>query len=270
MMLSPFLKWAGGKRWFVNNFHSILPLKFDRYIEPFLGGGAVFFHLNPPKAILGDTNKELIDTYKAIRDYWKLVYRYLSTHHKNHSKDYYYLIRNSTPRSIASKAAKFIYLNRTCWNGLYRVNLKGIFNVPKGTKDKVLLDTDNFEAIANLLSKVVLVNDDFEKAIDRAKENDFIFIDPPYTIKHSNNSFIKYNENLFTWTDQLRLAKAIKKASNKGAKIILTNADHISIRYLYKKDFEIFAVKRNSVIAAQPEFRSNCKELIIRSKNVLS
>ena len=138
----PFLKWAGGKRWFVTNHSDLLPQSFNRYIEPFLGSGAVFFHLQPQNALLGDSNKELVDTYRAIKSEWKLVYRYLRAHHTKHSKEYYYQIRKSRPISSASKAARFIYLNRTCWNGLYRVNLSGVFNVPIGTKSTVVFADD--------------------------------------------------------------------------------------------------------------------------------
>jgi DNA adenine methylase len=242
-------------------------LKFNKYIEPFLGSGAVFFHLQPKNALLTDKNKELIVTYEAIKRNWKKVYSELEIHQQKHSQKYYYLIRQSKFNSIYKTAARFIYLNRTCWNGLYRVNLKGDFNVPMGTKDKVLFENDNFDSIAELLANISLQNIDFESAIDTAEENDLIFIDPPYTVKHDNNGFIKYNENLFTWNDQVRLASSIIRADKRGVKIFLTNADNKSVKELYEDNFEILTVKRSSIISANSEFRGHCKELIIRSIN---
>jgi len=135
----PFLKWAGGKRWLVDKHFDLLNVEFDRFIEPFLGSGAVFFRLAPEKAILCDKNSQLIDTYRAIQEDWQQVEKYIKSHHTNHNKEYYYHIRSKNFTTLVEKAAQFIYLNRTCWNGLYRVNLKGQFNVPIGTKKNVVL-----------------------------------------------------------------------------------------------------------------------------------
>lgn len=261
--LTPFLKWAGGKRWFVSNFKDLIPQEFNRYIEPFLGSGAVFFYLCPEKAVLGDSNKELIDTYKAIKEKWKLVYRYLRKHHNNHSKDYYYKIRSSRPRSLASRAARFIYLNRTCWNGLYRVNLKGEFNVPIGTKSTVVFEDDCFDQISKVLQDAELHSTDFEELIDSAKKNDLIFVDPPYTVRHNNNGFIKYNEKLFSWNDQERLHKALERAKSRGAKILGTNAYHDNVINLYDNSFKTLNVKRNSSISSKVDSRKKFDELVI-------
>jgi len=181
IVLEPFLKWAGGKRWFIKNHQALLPDNFNNYIEPFLGSGAMFFHLKPAQAILSDSNKDLIDTYRAIQTSPEKIEAALSKHQRNHCKDYYYQVRGSKPRDSYEKAAKFIYLNRTCWNGLYRVNLKGEFNVPVGTKTSVLLSTDNFVEVAKLLSNVILVHTDFQSSIELAGDGDFVFVDPPYT-----------------------------------------------------------------------------------------
>ena len=183
--LQPFLKWAGGKRWFVYHHDHLLPRFYKRYIEPFLGGGAVFFSLCPPTAILSDSNRELIETYVAIREDWRSVWRYLLYHQENHSKDHYYACRAKIPQCQFAKAAQLIYLNRACWTGLYRVNLAGIFNVPIGTKDTIVFDTDDFAAVAEVLHSVQLSSCDFEDTIDLASEDDFIFVDPPYTINHA-------------------------------------------------------------------------------------
>ncbi|MHB8793256.1 MAG: DNA adenine methylase [Thermoleophilia bacterium] len=262
---SPFLKWAGGKRWFVANHQDLLPKKYNNYFEPFLGSGSVFFFLNPDKAFLGDTNSALIETYDAIKTNWKLVFRYLKEHHENHSCEYYYQLRSLKLKSISTRAAQFIYLNRTCWNGLYRVNKNGLFNVPIGTKTSVVFDNDCFEKISEILQKTKLYKDDFEKLINKSKKDDLIFADPPYTVRHNNNAFIKYNEKLFSWADQERLFYALTRAKKRGVKILGTNACHQSLISLYKDDFDIRVVSRNSLISSNPKTRTKYEELVITS-----
>ncbi len=259
----PFLKWAGGKRWFVSSYPEFLSPPFDRYIEPFLGSGAVFFHLAPGKSLLADRNKELIETYQAIKSSWEIVERELAKHHHNHSKSYYYAVRNSSPRAPHTKAARFIYLNRTCWNGLYRVNLKGKFNVPLGTKTSVVLGSDDFQATANLLKNADLRVSDFESIIDLAGAKDLVFVDPPYTVKHNLNGFIKYNETLFSWDDQIRLRDSIVRAKKRGARILVTNAYHKSVIQLYEGLGGIQRVTRSSVLAADALKRKRCNELLV-------
>jgi DNA adenine methylase len=263
-MLEPFLKWPGGKRWFVRKCQHLFPARFNRYIEPFLGSGAVFFSLRPERALLSDINNDLIDTYRAIRDNWSRVFTTLKIHHKNHCKEYYYKVRSSTPKSLHIRAARFIYLNRTCWNGLYRVNLKGEFNVPIGTKKNAILDTDDFAEVSRLLQNTEIEQTKFSTIIDQATEGDLLFADPPYTVKHSNNGFIKYNEELFNWDDQVLLSERLKFAKERGAFIISTNANHKSIRNLYEDHFDLIVVDRNSVIAADPTKRGRYKELVIK------
>lgn len=260
--MEPFLKWAGGKRWFVQNYSHFFPKKYNRYIEPFLGSGAVFFHLQPQNSILADSNSELITTYQAVKYDWTSVYKKLRIHHHNHSSQYYYRLRSSRPRENYSRAARLIYLNRTCWNGLYRVNLKGEFNVPKGTKQKVILDTDNFENYSRVLKNTKLLVSDFERIIDCAERNDFLFVDPPYTVKHQNNGFIKYNEKLFCWEDQVRLKNTLLRAKKRGAKIITTNAYNKHIVDLYKKDFKTEKLIRISIISGKITSRKMAEELI--------
>ena len=235
--MEPFLKWAGGKRWLASKIQSLIPETFhyNNYFEPFLGSGAIFFHFCPQKGYLSDLNPELINTYLVIRDRWSDLYEILLRYDINHCAEFYYKIRKSKPKNKLSKAARFIYLNRTCWNGLYRVNKKGEFNVPIGTKTKVLMETDNFQEISRLLNQMDIKACDFEVTIDKANQGDFIFIDPPYTIKHNLNGFLKYNEKIFSWEDQVRLQKSISKAVARGAQILLLNADHQSIKDLYKE-----------------------------------
>lgn len=263
--LPPFLKWAGGKRWFVRNHYDLLPREFNTYFEPFLGSGAVFFSLHPQKAVLADANTQLIETYIAIKKDWKKVRSALARHHKNHCPDYYYAERERNRRSIYERAARFIYLNRTCWNGLYRVNLNGKFNVPIGTKDAVILETDDFEAVAQRLSHVRLITSDFEAIIDQAQEGDFVFVDPPYTINHNLNGFVKYNEKIFTWEDQVRLRDCVFRAHERGAFLIVTNANHESIRDLYEGFGSKKVLDRHSVLAGDAAYRRASSELAIVS-----
>jgi len=261
----PFLKWAGGKRWLSNRILELMPSNFGTYFEPFLGGGAVYFSLNPSKAVLSDLNPNLIGTYAALRDSWEKVEKILRFHHKNHSKEHYYRLRKQSLRTAHTKAAQFIYLNRTCWNGLYRVNLSGNFNVPIGTKKNVILETDNFLATSKRLRSAELHCRDFEITIDLATAGDVVFADPPYTVHHNNNGFVKYNENIFSWDDQIRLRDALVRARERGAKIIMTNANHTSVRELYKNDFEMGPISRMSVIAGSALARKKFEELLIVS-----
>lgn len=263
--LTPFLKWAGGKRWLSEHVLELIPEGFSTYFEPFLGSGAIFFSLQPKAAVLSDLNEDLINAYASIRDCAEKVNTALRQHHRQHSKDYYYRIRASTLRTQHTRAAQFIYLNRTCWNGLYRVNLSGAFNVPIGTKTKVILDTDDFPATAELLNRAELHCRDFEETIDLAGANDVIFADPPYTIHHNHNGFVKYNENIFSWQDQIRLRDAIVRAAARGAKIIMTNANHDSVRNLYSEGFTLTPMSRMSVIAGATKARKAYEELLIVS-----
>jgi DNA adenine methylase len=261
----PFLKWPGGKRWLTLKHAGFFPTEYCRYIEPFLGSGAVFFFLEPNRAILGDLNQDLITVYRGIQTDWRKLQRLLQKHAQKHGKRYYYRIRKADPKDPIERAARLIYLNRTCFNGIYRVNLEGRFNVPKGTKDTVLFPTDDFQSVARLLSHAELREaQDFESIVDEARKGDFLFVDPPYTVRHNNNAFIKYNENLFSWDDQVRLAEALGRARKRGAKIVATNANHQSVQKLYRdKGFYLNTVSRFSPISASPDSRKQFEELII-------
>ncbi|MEY8755749.1 DNA adenine methylase [Peribacillus frigoritolerans] len=266
MSLIPFLKWAGGKRWLVKRHKDLFPDHFNVYYEPFLGAGSVYFYLNPTRAVLADINEELITAYSAIRDNWRGLQDLLVLHQENHDKEYYYFMRDESPIDPTEKAARFIYLNRTCFNGIYRVNLQGRFNVPIGTKEKVILDTDDFRSVSELLLRAELITCDFEHVINASNTSDFVFADPPYTVRHNQNGFIKYNENLFSWNDQVRLADSLWRAKNRGVKIMSTNANHLSVRELYEeRNFNIQSISRYSSISASPEKRNQYEEIIIRA-----
>ncbi|MFU0507120.1 DNA adenine methylase [Pseudaminobacter sp. NGMCC 1.201702] len=262
--IKPFLKWAGGKRWLADRGDFQIPPYEGRYIEPFLGGGAIYFSIKPSKSIISDFNHKLIELYLAIRDEPVSISKLLFGHHKAHSKDYYYGVRAKKFESTAERAAQFLYLNRACWNGLYRENLKGEFNVPIGTKSIISFDDDDFEAVSAALAGAEIRCCDFEETINEARTGDFLFVDPPYTTAHNFNGFVKYNQKIFSWEDQVRLRHCVLSAVSRGAKVIVTNADHPSISELYRNVGGHSRVTRPSVISGKASGRKVTSELIIR------
>lgn len=260
--VAPFLKWAGGKRWLGEHHDRLFPSNFERYYEPFLGGGSTFFRLQPRSATLSDVNQELINAYEVIRDFPEDVNRGLSALDKTHSPSKYYELRSIVPTDVIERAVRFIYLNRTCWNGLYRVNRKGEFNVPIGTKVRVLLSSDDFLYVSSLLKRVTLACYDFRKSIARSRAGDFVYCDPPYTVQHDNNGFLKYNESIFSWDDQVRLASQLIDASARGVKFAVSNARHESILQLYE-GFHIKELRRPSVISGKNHGRGFFSEVFI-------
>jgi DNA adenine methylase len=262
-MIEPFLKWPGGKRWLTSRYRSLFPNEYCRYIEPFLGGGAVFFSLDAKAATLSDTNRELINVYRCIKRDFREVEAGLAWYQRRHSESFYYQVRDREPKETIARAVRFLYLNRTCFNGMYRVNLQGVFNVPIGTKKIVTYDPGYLEQVAERLKKARIRNVDFECAIREAEANDFVFIDPPYTVMHNNNGFVKYNAKLFSWEDQARLAVAVRAASDRGVKIMLSNADHKSVKALYTGFGIHRSVKRLSVLSGKAEKRGEASELLI-------
>jgi DNA adenine methylase len=261
--LRPFLKWAGGKRWLFESGQYSLPEITGRYFEPFLGGGAVFFQARPANAVLSDANQRLIELYTIVRDQPFELESQLWKHSSYHSKSYYYAVRGMVPNTPVARAAQFLYLNRTCWNGLYRENLKGQFNVPIGTKTTVIFENDDFAAWSNALIDARLECRDFEEAIEDAVEGDFLFVDPPYTVRHNMNGFVKYNQNIFAWSDQIRLRYALINAARRGVSFALTNADHDSVRELYTGFGSHSRLFRHSVIAGKASDRSFSTELLV-------
>lgn len=263
--LAPFLKWAGGKRWFADRCLHLVPRDYRRYVEPFLGSGAMFFALRPGDAVLSDLNPDLINCYRAIRDAPEGIGERLAEHHRRHDKAHYYDTRAAKPDDPVERAAWFIYLNRTCWNGLYRVNRKNEFNVPIGTKTNVVLPNDDFVGASRILSDIKILHQDFEATLDAAADGDFVFVDPPYTVKHNLNGFLKYNDKIFSWADQLRLRDAVVRAAARGARILVTNANHVSIREIYDGVGRHQVVGRASVLAASAAHRSQTEELVIQT-----
>ncbi len=260
--MKPFIKWAGGKRWLVENEHLQFPKFVGRYIEPFLGGGAVFFHVAPKQAILSDVNSNLINVYLAVRADWRRVEAELRRLQHLHSREFYYQERNRQRKTPHTKAAQFLYLNRTCWNGLYRENLSGKFNVPIGTKTQVIMHDDDFEGASKALMNANIRACDFEETLDCATRGDLVFLDPPYTTAHNTNGFVKYNQKIFNWDDQLRLRRSVEAARGRGAKILMTNANHHSIRDLYSELGEPKIIPRSSVISGNASSRGQTTEAL--------
>jgi DNA adenine methylase len=259
--VQPFLKWAGGKRWLTPSDVFPTSLEHGRYFEPFLGSAAMFFALQPRSAVLSDANADLIELYEVVRDQPGTLDEILKLHQERHSHEHYYSVRRCVPADKVHRAARMLYLNRTCWNGLYRVNLKGEFNVPIGTKTRVLMK-DDFGALSDVLRGVELRCCDFAEVIREVEAGDLIFADPPYTVRHNANGFLKYNEQIFSWEDQVRLRDACLEASTRGAFVVVTNADHESVRELYRGIAKYRPLARKSVLAAHSAHRGDTTEAI--------
>lgn len=264
--MKSFLKWPGGKRWLVSDLGRAIGQIEGRFIEPFLGGAALFFHLEPKSSILSDANANLINTYLTIANSPTQLVSLLEKYQCLHSKDFYYEERAQRHSSKERQAAQFLYLNRTCFNGIYRVNLRGEFNVPIGSKMAVVMSDDNFEFVSKLLGSAIIQCCDFEETINQAISGDVIFADPPYTVKHNMNGFIKYNETLFAWSDQIRLCKALERAASRGARVFSTNANHASLTELYGANWHKYELSRRSVIAGKSAARSQTTELLVCSE----
>lgn len=261
-MEKPIIRWAGGKTWLLKEAYKFLPANYNNYHEPFLGGGSFFFHLQPRgKSYLSDSNIELMNVYIQIRDDLDNLISILQQFHN--TEEDYYSIRNTNYQLPLEMAAQFIYLNRTCFNGLYRVNLVGKFNVPYGYKQyKQLFDFDRFRRFRDVLKPAMLSCEDFYCSLERVKKGDLVILDPPYTVTHVKNGFIKYNNKLFAWQDQERLAAYIIELRWRGAYYILTNAKHKSIAELFGGIDSPVLVSRASVISGRRSGRGIVKEYV--------
>lgn len=260
---TPFLRWAGGKSWFTKKVDKFIPKRINNYIEPFLGGGAIFFHLGGKfkSQFLSDVNEDLIITYSVVRDDVASLIKELRKY-KN-DKEHYYKIRELKHSDPIKRAAQFIYLNKTSFNGIYRVNRLGQYNVPYGNNEKaIFLNTNNLLLASKALENAQLSCQDFEDTIRGAKKGDFVFIDPPYTVAHENNGFISYNQKLFTIDDQKRLAEAIEKLDRKGAYYLLTNAKHSSIKEIYKRLGSPTEMQRTSLVGGKNAMRGVISEYV--------
>jgi DNA adenine methylase len=262
----PFLRWAGSKQRILRRLVPLLPSSFDRYFEPFLGAGSLFFLLQPTSAVLSDTCSELIATYKAVAEDVELVLVGLS-HLDPLNPQQYYRVRQGRASDKHERAAEFIYLNRAAWNGLYRVNSRGEFNVPYGApRTSAIVDADHLRECAKLLrrARVQIEGVDFDRTLSSCETGDFAFLDPPYVTGHNNNGFIDYNEQLFSWSDQVRLAQTAVDLAKRGVKVMVTNANHQSVIDLYA-GFEVTEISRWSTLAGDKSARGLVTETVLRS-----
>lgn len=264
--MEPFLKWAGGKRWLIPKLVDKLPA-FETYYEPFLGSGGLFFALEPKRAVLSDTNPELINCYRCVRDHCPEIIQVLKRLQPNERT--YYRVRDRLYHKAdkIKRAAYFIYLNKTCWNGLYRVNLEGRFNVPVGRVNGAVevFNPEQLIVAGHLLKRAKIKCCDFQDAVKDAKSTDFVYFDPPYITTHLNNGFIKYNSKLFHHADELRLARVAVNLAKARISVLVSNAAHPLIKQQYDGPFFKTELRRRSCIAADSARRSYFSELVISS-----
>lgn len=264
--MEPFLKWAGGKRWLIPKLVDTLP-SFETYYEPFVGSGGLFFALEPKRAVLSDTNPELINCYRCVKDHCQDVIKILKRLAPD-EKTYYRVRDNLYHRADKIKrAAYFIFLNKTCWNGLYRVNGQGRFNVPVGRVNRAVevYDPEHLTAASHLLKRAKLRCCDFEDAVKDAKPGDLVYLDPPYITTHLNNGFVKYNSKLFHHSDELRLARVALNLTKAQISVLVSNAAHPLIKQQYDGPFFKTELRRPSRIAADAAKRTHFTELVISS-----
>lgn len=261
------MKWAGGKGQLLQQLLARMPDSFGSYFEPFVGGGALFFGLSSlgmlKETYLTDVNDPLIETYKVVRDNVDEVIRHLKTH--RNEEDYYYHVRASTPRKPETRAARLIYLNKTCFNGLYRTNLQGQYNVPFGHYKKPnFCNEENLRAASAALQGAQIECFEYSDAVSRAAEGDFVYFDPPYQPLTKTSSFTTYSRNGFKEEDQVRLSETFRDLASRGVHVMLSNSDTPLIRKLYK-DFKPERVYANRAINSKGDKRGKISELVVRS-----
>lgn len=270
----PFLKWAGGKTQLMNQLTDLFPKGFSRYCEPFAGSAAVYWHifrlqekrkLDFASARITDSNADLINAYRIVRDDVKALIELLKSHRINHNKEYYYKIRALHPARLTDveKAARFIYLNKTCFNGLYRVNRSGQFNVPMGSyKAPTIFDVDELVTASQALQNVELATCDFRDTLQWAKSGDFVYFDPPYAPVSKTSSFTSYTEKSFGEQEQTDLATLFRQLDSQGCKVMLSNSWVEPVLGLYK-DFTCIEVKASRAINSNPNKRGKISELVV-------
>ncbi|MEN9869368.1 MAG: hypothetical protein RLZZ171_351 [Cyanobacteriota bacterium] len=272
----PFLKWAGGKRQLLPAIKEYLPAKYTEYYEPFIGAGAVLFSLQPKKSTINDANSELVNCYQVIKDRPQELLALCQQHRENNTSEYYYQLRQQdrqddfNQRTTVERAARIIYLNKTCFNGLFRVNISGQFNVPYGKyKNPVIADPAIIQAISTYLNqaRVCILNGDFEQAVATAKKGAFIYFDPPYHPVSDTSSFTGYSMNGFGEQEQIRLKKLCDRLTDKGCQVLASNSASPLIKSLYDDPrYEVIEVKATRAINAVASKRGRINELLIYNK----
>ena len=270
-LVAPVLKWVGGKRQLITQITELLPSRYATYYEPFIGGGAVFFHLQRKKVVINDFNSELVNVYKTIQSDVEALIEDLKKH-KNES-DYFYemraLDRSDTFSELTNieKASRVLYLNKTCFNGLYRVNRSGEFNTPFGRyKNPNIVNEITLRAVHKYLktNDITILNQDFASIFDNIKKNDFVYLDPPYDPVSKSSNFTGYNQGGFSTDDQIRLRKLCDKLNKRGVKFLLSNSATDFIKEEYK-DYQINIVKATRSINSNAKKRGAVDEVLIRN-----
>lgn len=270
-LVQPFLKWAGGKRQLLGDIEKYIPKKISTYYEPFLGGGAVLFYLQPKKAVVNDCNEELMNVYTVVRDNVGELIEELKKH-KNES-DYFYAIRkldrqpDYSQMSDIKKASRIIYLNKTCYNGLFRVNKNGEFNAPFGRyKNPNIVNDIVLRAVSKYLkgNDIRILNTDFENAVKGARRGAFVYFDPPYYPISDSANFTGYTLDGFDREDHIRLKKLCDNLNGRGIKFLLSNSSAPFILDLYK-DYKIDFVEANRSINSNAAKRGEVKEILVRN-----
>ena len=267
---SPFIKWVGGKGRVLAQLRPLLPHGVERmrHVEPFIGGGALFFDRRPARARISDVNPTLIATYEAIRDDVEAVIEHLERLSIGHDRERYYEIRaryNEAPLDPAERAATFIYLNKTCFNGLHRVNRKGQFNVPMGRySNPRILDADALRRASGALQGAQIVCDGFESLLEDARPGDFIYFDPPYEPVSNTASFTGYAQDGFAQRDQIRLRDVFAALDRRGCRMMLSNSDVPFIREIYA-DWQIDTVAVARAINCDAARRGKVSEVVVRN-----
>ena len=269
--VKPFLRWAGGKSKFIRMIVECFPPrdKIGTYYEPFLGAASSFLFYQPENAKLSDLNQELIDAFAAIKNNYKIIHRYLCDFVKKDSESFYYKIRDEYNRKEKSfrQVARFIYLNKTCFNGIFRVNRNGDYNVPYGYKENIVIPSlDHFSNVSKLLQNVELKSADYKISVISAKKNDLVYFDPPYPPINGSSYFTHYTKERFSESDQYELAETAFKLSNRGCFVVITNADKKEIKSLYK-GWQIHSLMRTRSITSS-KHKHKVGELIITNYDV--
>ena len=265
----PFLKWAGGKGRLLSQYAGLFPKDFENYFEPFLGGGAVYFHLSQnrkfEKAYISDYNPELTNCYKMVQKEPKKLLALLSKMRNDKHLFYKERARDVSLLSDLERAARLIFLNRTCFNGLYRVNSQGQFNVPFGKyKNPRIADAGNLMAASAVLQNASIHTGSFETLVSKAKSGDFVYFDPPYQPVSRTASFTSYTKNSFNLADQARLAQLARRLQERGVLVMVSNSDTAEIRDLYH-GFDLTIVKAARAINCRADGRGVVNELVLRS-----
>lgn len=274
-LVAPVVKWVGGKRQLLPEIKKYSPKKYNTYFEPFVGGGAVLFELQPKNAIVNDINKELINLYSVIQNNVDdLIEKLSDTETYSNTSDCYYRVRelDREPQKYnkmtgVDRAARILYLNKTCYNGLYRVNSMGEFNSPFGSyKNPNIVNSITLKAVSKYFneSNIKFLNGDFEKTVKTAKKDDFVYFDPPYAPISKTSNFTGYNENGFGENEQIRLKELCDTLDKKGVKFLLSNSDCEFIRELYK-DYNIVTIKAKRTINSNANNRGAISEVLIRN-----